>query len=147
MLHTWIILSLKVSWWMAFPSAFVLMEIKLTWWTCFKNSNNRINTSAWEICPLKFTCKSTVLSSDELDSSTFETWTLNLSFDDDDRVALVPSVVDSLAGKSDVSSWFLLACLSISANKELNVSFAVIRMEALSFWQNHDLIQAIIWNN
>jgi len=133
--HTWIILNLKVSWWRAlFPSAmwvFASMETKLTLRHRFKNSNKQIDKSIWETCPLTFTSKFTIRSCEELDSGTCETRTPNLSFGD--NLALVSSVVGSLDGKSDVNPWFLLLSWSTSAIRELNVSFAAISIDALSF--------------
>jgi len=110
-----------------FPSAmwvFASMETKLTLRHYFKNSNKQIDKSIWETCALTFTCNSTIRSCDELDSGTWETQTLNLSFGD--NLALLSSVIGSLDGKNDVKPWFLLLSWSTSAIRELNVSFAAL---------------------
>jgi len=113
----------------------VFVEIKVMFCTLFKNSNMRINTLTWQLCSLTDTCKSTICSSDELDSDTWPTPTFNLSSENLPLFSsLLLLLLPSLPDKSLISGCFLMLSFSISATKDIMVSFAVVRIVALLFW-------------
>lgn len=127
------ILNLKIMWFKELDSiirVLVSMDCKLTFSTCFKNSKMRIRISTIGHSPLIITCKSTMRSSDEVDSETCEVRTMSLSFEE-----LVSSSLASLAGKRCASkSWFFLLSSSTWAFKELKYSLVVASSDALSFY-------------